>query len=111
MLSGYWLRRLFWAVPTLFGVALIVFVLLRIVPGDPIAMLIPPGARAEDIANLREFYGLDKPIWQQFVVWLGEVWFAAERRSKARILCGTDPISCRRCVFTTLAQKSLERRS
>ena len=73
MLSGYWLRRLFWVVPTLFGVALIVFVLLRVVPGDPIAMLIPPGARAEDIANLRELYGLDKPIWQQFIGWLGAV--------------------------------------
>lgn len=73
MLSAYWLRRLFWAIPTLFGVALIVFVLLRVAPGDPIAMLIPPGARAQDIANLREFHGLDKPIWQQFVIWLGAV--------------------------------------
>ena len=73
MLSGYWLRRLFWAIPTLFGVALIVFVLLRVVPGDPIAMLIPPGAREADIANLRELYGLDKPIWQQFVAWLSAV--------------------------------------
>jgi ABC-type dipeptide/oligopeptide/nickel transport system permease component len=73
MLSGYWLRRLFWAIPTLFGVALIVFVLLRVVPGDPIAMLIPPGAREADIANLRELYGLDKPIWQQLVVWLSAV--------------------------------------
>ena len=36
-------------------------------------MLIPPGARAEDIANLREFHGLDKPTWQQFVIWLGAV--------------------------------------
>jgi ABC-type dipeptide/oligopeptide/nickel transport system permease component len=57
-------------VPTLFGVAVIVFVLLRVVPGDPIAMMIPPGARAEDIANLRAQYGLDKPIAQQFVAWL-----------------------------------------
>lgn len=73
MLSGYWLRRLFWVIPTLFGVAVIVFVLLRVVPGDPIAMLIPLGARAEDVANLREFYGLDKPIWQQFVIWLSAV--------------------------------------
>ena len=73
MLSAYWLLRLFWAIPTLFGVALIVFVLLRVAPGDPIAMLIPPGARAQDIANLREFHGLDKPIWQQFVIWLGAV--------------------------------------
>jgi ABC-type dipeptide/oligopeptide/nickel transport system permease component len=73
MHSGYWLRRLLWAIPTLFGVALIVFVLLRVVPGDPIAMLIPPGARTEDIANLRALYGLDKPIWQQFIAWLGAV--------------------------------------
>ena len=73
MRSDYWLRRIFWAIPTLFGVALIVFVLLRVAPGDPIAMLIPPGARAEDIANLREFHGLDKPTWQQFVTWLGAV--------------------------------------
>ena len=70
---SYWLRRLFWVLPTLFGVALIVFVLLRVVPGDPIAMLIPPGAREADIANLRELYGLDKPIWQQFVIWLSAV--------------------------------------
>ena len=73
MLSSYWLRRVLWAIPTLFGVALIVFVLLRVVPGDPIAMLIPPGARESDIANLRELYGLDKPIWLQFVFWLGAV--------------------------------------
>jgi ABC-type dipeptide/oligopeptide/nickel transport system permease component len=73
MNPSYWLRRLFWVLPTLFGVALIVFVLLRVVPGDPISMLIPPGARAEDIATLREFYGLDKPIWQQFITWLGAV--------------------------------------
>jgi ABC-type dipeptide/oligopeptide/nickel transport system permease component len=73
MHPSYWLRRLFWVLPTLFGVALIVFVLLRVVPGDPIAMLIPPGAREADIANLRELYGLDKPIWRQFFTWLGAI--------------------------------------
>ena len=73
MNPSYWLRRVFWVLPTLFGVALIVFVLLRVVPGDPIAMLIPPGARTEDVANLRALYGFDKPIWQQFVFWLGAV--------------------------------------
>ena len=73
MSHSYWLRRLFWVLPTLLGVALIVFVLLRVVPGDPIAMMIPPGAREADIANLRQLYGLDKSIWQQFIVWLGAV--------------------------------------
>ena len=73
MFQSYWLRRLLWVIPTLFGVAIIVFVLLRVVPGDPIAMMIPPGAREADIANLRQLYGLDKPIWQQFTVWLGAI--------------------------------------
>lgn len=61
------------AVPTLLGVAVIVFVLLRVVPGDPIAMMIPPGAGAEDIANLRRVYGLDQPMLVQFGRWLGDM--------------------------------------
>ena len=73
MAGGFLLRRLLWAIPTLFGVAVVVFVLLRVVPGDPIAMMSPPGARTEDIAHLRALYGLDKPIVTQFGVWLGEV--------------------------------------
>src|SRR5262245_12514290 len=72
MSSSYLLRRLLWALPTLFGVAVVVFVLLRVVPGDPIAMMTPPGARAEDIARLRQLYGLDTSIPQQFVTWLGQ---------------------------------------
>ncbi|MEQ9815165.1 MAG: ABC transporter permease [Azospirillaceae bacterium] len=65
------LRRLLLTIPTLFGVALIVFILLRVVPGDPIAMMLPPGAGEEDIARLRALYGLDRPIAEQFLVWLG----------------------------------------
>jgi ABC-type dipeptide/oligopeptide/nickel transport system permease component len=73
MSGSYVLKRLLWALPTLFGVATVVFVLLRVVPGDPIAMMTPPGARAEDIARLRHVYGLDTSIAQQFVTWLGQV--------------------------------------
>ena len=54
---------------TLFGVATIVFVLLRVVPGDPIAMMISPGASPSDIAALRAHYGLDASLPEQFVVW------------------------------------------
>src|SRR3954468_8104064 len=67
------LRRLLLAIPTLFGVAVVVFVLLRIVPGDPIAMMIPGEATPEDIARLRESYGLDKSIPVQFVLYLGQL--------------------------------------
>jgi ABC-type dipeptide/oligopeptide/nickel transport system permease component len=70
---GEIIRRLVLIPPTLAGVGLIVFVLLRVVPGDPIAMMIPPGASAADIARLRAVYGLDQPILQQFVTWSGQV--------------------------------------
>jgi ABC-type dipeptide/oligopeptide/nickel transport system permease component len=69
---GEIIRRLVLIPPTLFGVAVIVFVLLRVVPGDPIAMMIPPGATPADIDRLRAFYGLDQSIPQQFVTWLGQ---------------------------------------
>lgn len=58
---------------TLFGVAIIVFVVIRIAPGDPISMMLPPGASAADIERLRAFYGLDKSIPEQFLIWLGSV--------------------------------------
>jgi dipeptide transport system permease protein len=73
MSINYILRRLFWALPTLFGVAVVVFVLVRVVPGDPIAMMLPPGATADDVGRLRALYGLDAPIAKQFVVWMCEV--------------------------------------
>ena len=67
------LGRLLLAIPTLFGVAVIVFVLLRIVPGDPIAMMIGPGATEADIKQLRVTYGLDKGIAHQFVLYIGDL--------------------------------------
>lgn len=73
MSTGFLLRRLILAIPTLFGVAAIAFVLLRVVPGDPIAMLIGPGASAADIQNLRVLYGLDKSILAQFGIYLGNL--------------------------------------
>src|ERR1700674_876556 len=66
------IRRLVLIPPTLFGVCVIVFILLRVVPGDPIAMMIPPGASAADIDRLRAFYGLDQSIPQQFITWFGQ---------------------------------------
>jgi len=73
MSINYILKRLLWALPTLVGVAVVVFVLVRVVPGDPIAMMLPPGATQEDVGRLRASYGLDAPIAKQFVVWSGDV--------------------------------------
>jgi len=62
-------RRLLLAVPTLFGVGIIVFVLLRVVPGNPIAMMTPPGATQQDIEQLKALYGFDKSIFHQLFIW------------------------------------------
>lgn len=67
------LNRLLLAVVTLFGVAVVVFVLLRVVPGDPIAMMISPGSTPEQIAQMRASYGLDGSILSQFWIWLKSI--------------------------------------
>ncbi len=67
------LRRLLLVLPTLLGVAVVVFVLIRVVPGDPIAMMIGPGATVDDIARLRALYGLDRSIPTQFAYYLRDV--------------------------------------
>jgi peptide/nickel transport system permease protein len=58
---------------TLVGVGAVVFVLLRVVPGDPIAMMISPGASPSDIAALRAHYGLDASLLRQFLVWASDL--------------------------------------
>lgn len=58
---------------TLLGAAIIVFFVIRVVPGNPIAMMLPPGASDEDIARLTAHYGLDKSIPEQFLIWAGGV--------------------------------------
>ncbi len=63
------LMRLMTTAVTLFGVAVIVFFVIRVVPGNPIAMMLPPGATDADVAQLTALYGLDKSIPQQFLIW------------------------------------------
>ncbi|MDK3017272.1 ABC transporter permease [Pseudodonghicola flavimaris] len=67
------LLRLLTTAITLFGVAVIVFFVIRVVPGNPVAMMLPPGATDDDIARLKALYGLDKTIPEQFLIWLGGV--------------------------------------
>ena len=70
MLALSVLRRILMAAATLFCVAVVVFIMLRVVPGDPVAMMISPGASPDDIAALRARFGLDDSIVTQFAVWL-----------------------------------------
>lgn len=72
LIRRFLLRLLTMAI-TLIGVAVIVFFVIRVVPGNPIAMMLPPGAGEEDIARLKALYGFDKSIPEQFVIWLSGV--------------------------------------
>lgn len=61
------LVRLAYTIPVVWLVVTIVFLLIHIVPGDPVEQMLGEGARAQDIAALRHAYGLDMPLGQQYV--------------------------------------------
>jgi len=69
----YLVRRLLLVIPTLLGVSIIVFALVRLLPGDAVAMLLQDYAQGADGAALRAQLGLDRPVYVQYVEWLGAV--------------------------------------
>src|SRR5207245_1132536 len=72
-LLAYTLSRLLLALPMLFILLTAVFVVLRILPGDPITALYGGRAPAEVVADARARYGLDKPYWDQYVIYIRQV--------------------------------------
>lgn len=70
---GYFLRRLAAIIPVMAVVAVIVFLLIHLSPGDPAALIAGDLATVDDIAKLRTALGLDKPIWEQFFIWVGKL--------------------------------------
>jgi len=64
---NYILSRLFSAVIVILGVVFIVFMLIHLVPGDPVEVMLGESATAVDREALRQALGLDQPLWQQFV--------------------------------------------
>ena len=66
----YIIRRVLYAAPVALGVAVIVFLLVHIAPGDPISAILPPDAPAELVEQLKVYYGFDKPLPIQFLRWL-----------------------------------------
>src|SRR3954449_5766157 len=70
---GYILRRLVATLPVMAVVAVVVFLLTHLSPGDPAALIAGDLASVEDIEKLRAALGLNLPLWQQFAVWLGKL--------------------------------------
>src|SRR6476659_6474313 len=69
-MGRYLLRRLILMIPTLIGASIVVFVGLRIVPGDPVQMMVGDNVAPGDIERLRGELGLDDPIYVQYLRWL-----------------------------------------
>ena len=67
---NYILRRLLHIIPVLFGVTLLTFSMLHLIPGDPAQILAGPDASASDIMALRQQMGLDRPLAVQYVDYL-----------------------------------------
>lgn len=81
--------RLLLAVPTVVGVLLLVSVLLKLVPGDPIDVMLGEGARGADRDELRRALGLDRPAWLQ----LGDFLTGVARGDLGRSISGGQPVA------------------
>jgi peptide/nickel transport system permease protein len=72
-MARFVLRRCALVLPSLLGLLVVTFLLIHAVPADPAAALAGDAATPEQIARLRQQYGLDQPMWRQFLLYLGKV--------------------------------------
>jgi len=70
---AYTVRRLLYAVPILVGVSMLVFVLIRLAPGDVVDLLVPPEVPKEVADSLRHRFALDQPLYLQYLAWLSRL--------------------------------------
>jgi peptide/nickel transport system permease protein len=70
-MSRFVIRRLLFAAPVLFGLSIVVFLYIRVIPGDPVAALLTINQNPTAIANLTHEFGLDRPLVVQYLTWLG----------------------------------------
>lgn len=69
----YVARRLLAIIPVMLMVAVVVFLILRLTPGDPAAIIAGDNASAQQLAEIRMQMGLDQPVYVQFVTWVGHL--------------------------------------
>jgi ABC-type dipeptide/oligopeptide/nickel transport system permease component len=73
MLLRYIAKRIPFVIPQLFGIILVSFFMVKLIPGDPAVMMLGPTASQQSLAALRDKMGLSKPLWQQFSYYIGDV--------------------------------------
>ncbi len=66
-------RRLLGVIPVLFGLSIILFAFVHLLPGDPATAILGQHATPERVAAMRDYLGLDDPLWQQYLSYLGNV--------------------------------------
>ena len=66
----YIIKRLLMLIPVLLGVSIIIFVLIRLTPGDPARILAGEHANQQTIQQIREKWGLNKSLTEQYFIWL-----------------------------------------
>ncbi|HET7027483.1 MAG TPA: ABC transporter permease [Candidatus Limnocylindrales bacterium] len=69
----YLVRRLLAAIPVLLGLSVVLFAFVHLLPGDPVAALLGQHATPELTAQIREQLGLNKPLYEQYVIYLGQL--------------------------------------
>lgn len=72
-MAGYILKRLLSAIPVLLGITIIVFLIMALIPGDPATAILGSYATPENVEKLNRDLGLDKPLAQQYFIWLGNM--------------------------------------
>jgi ABC-type dipeptide/oligopeptide/nickel transport system permease component len=73
MLLRYIARRIPYVIPQLFGIILVSFFMVKLIPGDPAVMMLGPTASKQSLAALRDKMGFNKPLWEQFTYYVGNV--------------------------------------
>jgi peptide/nickel transport system permease protein len=72
-MATYVARRLIEAIPVVFGVSILVFLLIHLIPGDPAVAILGERATEENIQAMRERLGLNKPLYEQYFIWIGNM--------------------------------------
>ncbi|MEQ8940749.1 MAG: ABC transporter permease [Roseitalea porphyridii] len=107
---AYIAKRLLAAIPVLFGLTIIVFAIMALIPGDPAQAILGNFATPENVEKLNRDLGLDKPLVQQYFIWLGNLFqgdlgrsymqnrpvldIVLERFNATLILAGTALVLC-----------------
>ncbi|MBC7282027.1 ABC transporter permease [Hoeflea sp.] len=109
-MSAYIAKRLLAAIPVLFGLTVIVFLIMAMIPGDPATAILGSYATPENVEKLNRDLGLDKPLLQQYLIWIANLFQGdlgrsytlnrpvldevLERFSATLILAGTALVLC-----------------